>query len=270
MMLWEFLNTLEKIGIHLSEEDQEYLNYTLTILGKLGKRADFLYTEEDFLLRALGNLLEGSFENREKSMREFVKGYTQEFNFKRLEGSIEEVLEEVQREYDLVFTQYRKFFFKRGFSDVALERTQGLALWVYKKGCSPTLKKVCLPVDFSERSLKQVQTVEYLRGFFEFEFDLVHSLNTHRFKEKLNPKDYESSKRDKEEEALQMYRDVFGERQLSLVFLEGSPYKELIRFINSAGYDFVIVGRRGRGMRENIGSVSLSLLRGVRCPVLVL
>ena len=260
----------EKIGVHISEEDQDYLNYTLCILRKLNKRADFLYTEEDFILRALGSLFEGSSESREKSIRDFVERHAKGHNFKRLEGSLEEVLEEVQREYDLVFTQYRKLLFKKGFSDIVLEKTTGLALWVYKKGCEPELRKACLPVDFSERSLRQVQVAEYLKGFWNFEFDLVYALNTSRLKEKLSPKDYESSKKDKEEEAMHLYRDLFGDRQLNLIFLEGSPYRDLIRFVNTAGYDFVIVGRRGRGMKESIGSVSLSLLRASRCPVLVL
>ena len=151
-----------------------------------------------------------------------------------------------------------------------LMETDNIRLWVYKNGGSAHIKRVCLPVDFSERSIRQVEFVEYLKNFFDFNYDLVYAMNMGRLREKLSKKDYDKSLLDKREEVMHLYTDMFAEKKLNLTVLEGDPYKEMVKYINSSGYDLVVIGRRGKGMRERIGSVSLHMARSLKCPVVVL
>jgi len=115
-----------------------------------------------------------------------------------------------------------------------------------------------------------VEFVEYLKNFFDFNYDLVYAMNMGRLREKLSKKDYDKSLLDKREEVMHLYTDMFAEKKLNLTVLEGDPYKEMVKYINSSGYDLVVIGRRGKGMRERIGSVSLHMARSLKCPVVVL
>lgn len=256
---------LGRIAAHISGEDADYLWYVRGITSALGVVPDFLYLEEEGVFSLMGPSEEG-----QRAIRKYIKDFFEEFNFYSLFGKDDGTLENLQESYDLLFLKYKRKLFGRSVPEWILSGTDGLRLWVYKEGCKVDIKRVCLPVDFSERSVGQVEFTEYLRGFFKFDYDLVYAMNMSRFINKLSSKDYTKSLSDKKEEIMQMYTDIFGGKELNLVILEGDPYREMVKYINSSNYDLVVIGRRGKGMRERIGSVSLHMVRSLKCPVVVL
>ncbi len=261
---------LGRVAVHVWEEDYHYLRYVRFILSGLSTKPHFLFVEEENLLGDLVNFFSKPSEEREHAIRKHIGELFQDYEFYTLTGSPRDTLDHLQKNYDLVFVKYKKHFFRRSMPEWIISKTDSLKLWVYKEGAIPSIKRVCLPVDFSERSVKQVEFVLKLREFLSFEFDLVYSINISRLKNKLDSGDYSKSLEDKVGEARHMFTDMFGGKEMNLVLLEGDPYKEMVRFINSSNYDLVVVGRRGRGMRERIGSVSLHLIRSLKCPALVL
>ncbi len=256
---------LRKLAVHISKEDADYLEYVRDITSILGVLPDFLYLEEEGIF----NFMAPS-EERQRAIKKHIEDFFTGFDFYSLFDKKDSTLEELQERYDLLFVKYEKRLFGKSAPEWILSETDKLGLWVYKEGCHGNIKRVCLPVDFSERSIRQVEFSEYLRVFFNFDYDLVYAMNISRFINKLSSKDYKKSLLNKKEEAMHMYTDTFGGRDLNLVVLEGDPYKEMVKHINSSGYELVIIGRRGRGMRESIGSVSLHMVRSLKCPVVVL
>ena len=259
-----------RVAVHIWEEDYEYLRYVKSLLSRLNIKPNFLFVEEENLLGDLVNFFSKPSEEREKAIRKHIEELFEDYEFYTLPSSNNATLEHLQENYDLIFVKYKKQLFRKSVPEWIISGTDGLGLWVYKDGANASVKKVCLPIDFSDRSIRQVEFTLKLKEFIPFDFDLVYSINISRLKDKLDISDYEKPLEDKKEEARHMFTDMFGERDMNLIFLEGDPYREMVKFINSSQYDLVVVGRRGRGMRERIGSVSLHLIRSLKCPVVVL
>lgn len=243
--------TIEKVGAYLSEEDENYLIYVKAIATRLKIKPEFILEEKVF---------------QEKPLWSFFEDYDL-YTISKKEESILNILEE---KYDLLFVKYKKQLFGKSVPEWMLSDTSKLRFWVYKEGAKIDIRRVCLPIDFSERSIKQVEFAEYLKNFFDFDYDLVYAMNMERLKGKLSKTDYDKSLSDKKEEVIQLYTDMFAEKEFNLTMLEGDPYKEMVKYINSSDYDLVVIGRRGKGMRERIGSVSLHMVRSLKCPVVVL
>lgn len=259
-----------RVAVHISEEDYNYLWYVRALLSKAGIRPHFLLVEEENLLVDIISFFSKPSEEKEQAIRKHIDELFQDYEFHVLPSSGGGTLEHLQDSYDLLFVKYKRQLFRRSTPEWIISGTDNLKLWVYKEGAKADIKKVCLPVDFSERSIRQVEFVTKLREFFSFEFDLVYSVNIDRLKNKLGSRDYAKSLEDKSEEVRHMFTDMFGGREMNLILIEGNPYRDMVRLINSSDYDLVVVGRRGRGMRERIGSVSLHLIRSLKCPVVVL
>ncbi|MFN7064987.1 MAG: universal stress protein [Aquificaceae bacterium] len=255
-----------RVAVHLSEEDASYLSYVRAITSALRVVPDFVYLEEEGLL----SILSRPSEERQSAIRKHIEEFFEDFNLYTFSEKDEKTLEELQNSYDLLFVKYKRQFFGKSMPEWVLSGTDRLRLWVYKEGSKSNIERVCLSVDFSERSVGQVEFADYLKGIFGFEYELIYAMNMSRFVNKLSRKDYYKSLLNKREEAKHMYTDTFGRRELSLVFLEGDPYRDMVRYINSAGYHLVVIGRRGRGERKRIGSVSLHMARSLKCPLIVL
>ncbi|MCS7262543.1 MAG: universal stress protein [Aquificaceae bacterium] len=261
---------LGRVAVHLEKEDADYLSYVRDITQRLNLTPHFIYLDEQDLLGDLFGIFSRPLEEKQSLLAQRVGEIFRDFTFQRLSGTKEENLTCLQEQFDLLFVKYRRQLFGKSLPEWLLSEIEGLRLWVYKEGASPNIGKVCLPVDFSERSLKQVEFVETLRTFFPLEYQLIYAVNVSRLKGKLNDKDYRKSLADKQEEVKHLYTDIFGQKEMKLVLLEGDPYREMVRYINGQDYHLVVVGRRGKGMRERIGSVSLHLIRSLKCPVVVL
>lgn len=259
-----------RVAVHISEEDYDYLRYVRSLLSRAGIRPHFLLVEEENLLGDLVDFFSKPSEEKEKAIRRHIGEFFQDYEFHTLSGKGDSTLEHLQDSYDFLFVKYRKQLFRKSIPEWIISGTDSLKLWVYREGARMDIRRVCLPVDFSERSLRQVEFVVRLGKLLTFEFDLMYSVNIGRLKNKLGNRDYTKSLEDKKEEIKHMFTDMFGEKDMNLILLEGDPYREMVRLINSSDYDLVVVGRRGRGMRERIGSVSLHLIRSLKCPVVVL
>ncbi len=259
-----------RVAVHISEEDYNYLWYVRSLLSKLRLKPHFILVEEGDPLGNFMNFFSKPSEEKEKAIRKHISDLFQEYEFHILSNAGDHTLAHLQESYDLLFIKYKRQFFRRSMPEWIVSGTDSLKLWVYKEGSRADIRKVCLPVDFSERSLKQVEFALRLKEFLPFDFDLLYSVNIGRLKNKLDSGHYARSLEDKKQEARHMFTDMFGEKEMNLILLEGDPYKDMVRFINSSPYDLVIVGRRGRGMRESMGSVSLHLIRSLKCPVVVL
>lgn len=258
-----------RVAVHLQGEDYNYLKYVHALLSKAGIKPHFIFLEEG-LLGEFINLFSKTSEERENALRKHIEEFFQDYELYMLSGGGADVLESLQENYDFVFVKYVRQLFGRSLSEWLASDTDSLRLWVYREGAPAEIKKVCVPVDFSERSIRQVEFVSALRELFSFDFEILYAINTSRLKNKLESKDYHRSLEDKKEEARHMFTDMFGGKDMNLILLEGDPYRDMLRYINSRGYDLVVVGRRGKGMRQEIGSVSLHLIRSAKCPVVVL
>lgn len=259
-----------RVAVHLSSEDYDYLLYVHSLLSKAKVKPHFLLLEEEGLLGDFINLFSKPSEEKVHALRRHIEEFFQDYEFYVLSDGGRNAVERLQENYDFVFVKYVRQFFRRSLPEWLAYDTDSLKLWVYKEGASADIRRVCLPVDFSERSVRQVEFVSALREFFFFDFELVYAIDASRLKNKLEKRDYDRSLEDKKEEARHMFTDMFGGKDMNLILLEGDPYRDMVRYINSKGYDLVVVGRRGKGMRQEIGSVSLHLIRSVRCPVVVL
>ena len=259
-----------KVAVHIGEEDRDYLKYVKDIVSTLGLVPDFFYIEEDYLLNELLAPLREVSEEKQNYIRSYIEELFENFNLYILGGKREESISHIQDNYDLLFVKYKKKLFGKSISEWLLHATDNLRLWIYKEGSNYNIKKVGIPIDFSERSVRQVDFADYLKGYFNFDYGLIYAINTKRFINKFSKRDYEKIISDKREEAMHMYTDTFGRRDINFILLEGDPYREMVRHINSSNYDLVIVGKRGRGMREKLGSVSLHLARNLKCPLIVL
>lgn len=259
-----------KIAVHIGEEDRDYLKYVKDIASTLGLAPDFFYIEEDYLLNELLTPLRETSEEKQTSIRKYVEELFENFNLYILDGKREENLLQLQDNYDLVFVKYKRKLFGKSISEWLLHATDNLRLWIYKEGSSSNIKKVGIPIDFSERSIRQVDFADYLKDYFSFDYDLIYAINTKRLINKFSKRDYEKILSDKREEVTHMYTDTFGRRDINFILLEGDPYREMVKHINSSEYDLVIVGKRGKGMREKLGSVSIHLARNLKCPLIVL
>lgn len=261
---------LGRVGIHISEEDEDYIVYVKEVLNRLRINPHFIYMEEEQLFGEVFSFLSRPSEEKRLVISRQVEDLFGSCELQTYSGRGSQTLLELQDNYDFIFLKYSRHIFRTSIPEWIIKEDQNLKLWVYKKGKTASIKRVCIPVDFSERSLSQVEFADQLRRVFNFDYDLVYSVNVGRFKDKLEKKHYNRSLLDKKEEAMHMFTDTFGNRELSLKILEGDPYRDMVRFINSSDYDLVIIGRRGRGMRRQIGSVSLYMVRSVQCPVVVL
>lgn len=261
---------LGRVAVHISEEDVDYLGYVKQVLVHFKATPSFIFLPEEGFLGEITSLFTASSEERRRALRNHISEFFEDFILYTPEGSWDEFLEEVQYEYDTVFVKYRRLLFRKSIPEKLLTGTEGLRLWVYKEGSKAQVKSVCLPVDFSERSIRQLEFAKALREHFDFNFRLLYAMKVERFRDKLSNKEYSKHLEDRKEEVRHMYADLFGDEVVELQVIEGDPYRDMVKFINSSECDLVIVGRRGRGMRESIGSVSLHLLRSLKCPVVVL
>lgn len=262
---------LGKAAVYISEEDRDYLKYVKGIASTLGLMPDFLYLEgEEYLLSGILGFFGGPSEERQASIRKYIDELFEGYQFYILTDKDEGTLSHLQDNYDLLFVKYKKQLFIKSIPEWLISATDNLRIWIYKEEAKASIKRVCLPVDFSERSIKQVEFTDFLKRYFNFEYELVYAMNTKRFLNKISKRDYERSLSDKREEVMYMYTDIFGGRDINLVLIEGDPYREMVKYINSSHYDLVVIGRRGRGMRERIGSVSLHMARSIKCPLIVL
>ncbi len=260
---------IDRAGVlsDLSDEDIRFIRYVKEILHTVKPTVFVLFPKEPRSTDLITS-------EEEELKNRAVELFNLNVDVRIIPGDDEAVIasEISSLRIDTLFFRYRPKLIGTSVAEKLLDDVGKFKLWVYKdKGyekCS--ISNLCVPVDFSESSSRQLSFVEYLKNFFELRVTLVHMLDMERFKEKLDDPDYERIKRDREEETAMLSREFFTEEEYSLEILEGDPYDDLVDFINSRDFDLIIVGKRSLRERKSLGSVSENVLRDVECPMVVL
>ncbi len=138
-----------------------------------------------------------------------------------------------------------------------------------------TMKRILVPVDFSEGASEALELAEDLAARYEASITIIH---VHELLANLMPSGplpvsvmetwvAESNKLlDKTKaKALEL-----GAREVDTVFIQGTPFAEIVRFSREKAYDLIVMGTHGRaGLKHAlIGSVAEKVVRKAPCPVL--
>ena len=116
------------------------------------------------------------------------------------------------------------------------------------------VKKVLVPVDFSESSFKQKEFILRLKEGNELRVDFLHVL--------------EEEDKSEEEEVKLLFEELFeGIGNLRLEY--GKPAERIIEILKEEDYDLVVIGRTGRGLNLDYGNVAQEVIREAPCPVVV-
>lgn len=256
------------VYIHMDEKEKGFLEYVSHILKKLNLKPLIVFSR-DFLSDPLGYIAQRQEKKIYDEVNEFVKEYFDGFeiyvSFEPADKTVNRILSEY--DVDMAFARYKRQLLGRSLSEKVIDNVR---VWVYKDGCSPQIGTVCVPLDFSDRSVKQLEFLKYLKTHFPIEFRLLHALNTERLKDKLTFDEYLRLVKDRKDEAIHLFKETFGELELDILFLEGDPYRSLSEHINSERYSLTLMSKRGKGMAKIVGSVSRYLLRSIKCPMIVL
>ncbi len=247
------------VYITLDTKEDEFLDYTSNIIKKLNVEPIVVHTE-------------GFLKGKRLDVEKLVNRYFKKARIHATSQNIEQVARDLflNMEVDMVFLRYKRYLLRKSLADRIINLVPGLKLWVYKDGCTKGISKVCLPVDFSERSIRQLSFASMMKEVFPIETKLVYALNVKRLKGKMSEDEYRRILEDRKDEAFHLFKESFGDVDLPLYLIEGDPYKGLSDHINTEGYDLTLVSKRGKGLAQAIGSVSQHLIRSVRCPIIVL
>ena len=137
------------------------------------------------------------------------------------------------------------------------------------------LKKILVPVDFSDCSNKALQYAIPFAKQFDAELTLLHVVQPYLPVPEIPMVDVELVQRQiresgkKELEALQ--RTVADKVSSETALRQGSPYVEIIKAAKELGIDLIILATHGRTGLAHVflGSTAERVVRHAGCPVLV-
>ncbi len=138
-----------------------------------------------------------------------------------------------------------------------------------------SLKKILVPTDFSEHSVKAVRYGAELAANFGAELHLFHAVE-------IMPITYgegagyllPETSAAIESAALKQLQDIdfdFLDLQVIRKVIQGHPFVEILRYARDISCDLIVVGTHGRGAIAHmfLGSVAEKIVRKAKCPVLV-
>ena len=145
----------------------------------------------------------------------------------------------------------------------------------------PQVQRICVPTDFSERGDAAVQYGATLARKFGAALHIIHVI--HDVSEKLRHPDFTSQdtsvhqflgaleKGATEYLARLTAQKEWADLTVERVHLYGDPVTEICRYAEQNKIDMLIVGTHGRtGLTHLLmGSVAERVVRGAKCPVLV-
>ena len=139
------------------------------------------------------------------------------------------------------------------------------------------LKRILVPIDFSEASDTAVKYGRALAEAFGASIDLLHVMEDPFIYAPISegylpPPEFsgemERSSRERLEQALPASdRERLRARY---VLKKGSPFVEIVRYAKAEGIDLIVMGTHGRGglVHVLLGSVTEKVVRKAPCPVL--
>ncbi|MBK5262633.1 MAG: universal stress protein [Peptostreptococcaceae bacterium] len=145
------------------------------------------------------------------------------------------------------------------------------------------MKKILIPVDFSEFSERAIEEGKKMAKAFDSEVVLLHVLGlriaTMRFSATVpqgRPVDsYEDHEKKDASDMLTAYKESFGEMKdkVETKVIHGVIADEILKIINNTDVDLVIMGSHGIGSalyRTLLGSVTNKVIHHSKKPVLVI
>jgi nucleotide-binding universal stress UspA family protein len=137
-----------------------------------------------------------------------------------------------------------------------------------------TIARVLCPTDFSEQSLKALQTAMELCDLFSARLDVLHVVQDSAIKTMKMTGEREKALQELREKAKQKLDAFLPEQcvRCTGAMEEGDPYEKIVSFAQQNSIDLIVTGARGLGLIEGmlIGSVTDAVLKSSNCPVLVL
>lgn len=135
------------------------------------------------------------------------------------------------------------------------------------------LKKILVPIDFSQFSDKALRYAEGLAAKFHAELHLLHAFETMPIMAEGGyfPPDIASQE---EKAARQMLNEldvtVPEEVQIVRELKHGHPFVEIVRYAKKNDIGLIVIGTHGRGAIAHmlLGSVAEKVVRKASCPVL--
>jgi len=252
-------DTLEGYRIALSydpeDEPSPLFEYTFHLAQ--------LLRGEVLIVHALENLVSTKTEEEEKRILQNVEriieklkpsvGWRVEIIYGK---DVENFAQFVEKEgVKLLSFYYYKKLFGKSLSEQFIEQLTNCGLLVVKEKLRfKPVKKVLVPVDFSESSFKQKEFILRLKEGNELRVDFLHVL--------------EEADKSEEEEVKLLFEELFeGIGNLRLEY--GKPAEKIIEILKEENYDLVVIGRTGRGLNLDYGNVAQEVIREAPCPVVV-
>ena len=171
---------------------------------------------------------------------------------------IESFAQFVEKEDIKLFAFY---FFKKllgkTLSEEFLEKLTNCGLLIVKeKQPFREIKRVLVPVDFSESSFKQKEFILRLKRFSPYGIEVVF----------LHVMDEED--RTEEEEIKLLFSELFEEiGELRIAY--GDPAEEILKILEGGKFELAVMGRTGRGLNLDYGNVTKEVVEEAPCPVVV-
>ena len=147
--------------------------------------------------------------------------------------------------------------FGKTLSQLFVETLTNCGLLVVKEKQSfQPIKKVLVPIDFSESSFKQKEFILRLKEYAPYGLEIV-------FLHVLEEED-----KSQEEEIKLLFAELFdGIGMLEIAY--GKPAEKIIEILENKHYNLVVVGRTGRGLNLDYGKVTEEVIKEAPCPVVV-
>jgi universal stress protein A len=135
------------------------------------------------------------------------------------------------------------------------------------------IKRILVPVDFSETSDKAFDYALSLARVFEAEVIALHILQEPILYQSTTDQSY----RDAFEQKMQSNLDALLNRhtcegvKITTAMKQGAPFLEIIQFTEENDCDLIVIGTHGHGPIQHmlLGSTAEKVVRKSRCPVLV-
>jgi nucleotide-binding universal stress UspA family protein len=140
-----------------------------------------------------------------------------------------------------------------------------------------TFQKILVPIDFSALNPDVLHTAAELCRRYEARATLLHVWESELFSVPQIDRLYDPTRipgwTDKLMRSLERARhdmQADGALQIDVALLEGSPYREILRFAHDGAFDLIVLGTHGRtGLAHALlGSVAEKVVRLSRCAVM--
>lgn len=140
------------------------------------------------------------------------------------------------------------------------------------------IKKILVPIDFSEYSLQALEYAKILAEKFEAEVILLKIVEPITFISDITmsqinipsiEKEFLQKAKEKITEITSILKDKY---KVTSVVKLGKPYAEIVEFARSENVDLIVIGSHGHAGVEHIlfGSTTEKVIRKANCPVLII